>query len=365
MPMKERLPIEAMGMRSRGGLAGQLHIWGGKDPGGVHQANTFQGTFLVNNNKEDGWDLSCLVKSYPPNPYGLTKCQACLGGSPDGTAPRLPVSRRETHLALGCLVLTSERGVPKRYPRRILPLRGLVLHQLPSRQSRPLRPHDRAQLTGRPRTPSRKTPCREPGGNVMTASLRRHRRNPAFHLFLTPFADSLGSSGVCSLSRHRCQIGVPRRHPHPLGKGFLGKQSAPAEQGGHQTRATAGTTMLSSRLSLLGLLFPAFSGASPASFSAFSSFSFFAFLASSCPLFPPPPAPSQWVGRAETLTRGFMPSTSPQSPSPPSLPPRRGIQGDDLMPTIAWSWEPGSHLRWPSCSGRPASCRCCRLGCLF
>ena len=38
---------------------------------GKHMANTWQGTFPVQNTKEDGFVGTAPVKSYPPNGYGL------------------------------------------------------------------------------------------------------------------------------------------------------------------------------------------------------------------------------------------------------------------------------------------------------
>jgi sulfatase modifying factor 1 len=117
----KRLPTEAeWECAARGGLAGQLHIWGPeKTPGGVHQANTFQGSFPVSNNKEDGWNLSCPVKSYPPNPYGLYEMSGnvwewCLDWyRPDyyAVAPdKNPLGPEDSFDPL-------EQGVPKRVSR--------------------------------------------------------------------------------------------------------------------------------------------------------------------------------------------------------------------------------------------------------
>lgn len=69
----KRLPTEAeWEFAARGGLEGKRFVWGDKFmPDGVHLANTWQGTFPVEDTAEDGYAGIAPVKSFPPNRYGL------------------------------------------------------------------------------------------------------------------------------------------------------------------------------------------------------------------------------------------------------------------------------------------------------
>jgi formylglycine-generating enzyme len=59
-------------LAARGGLDGAEFSWGGElAPGGNHMANTWQGSFPVENSMDDGFARTSPVRFYPPNGYGL------------------------------------------------------------------------------------------------------------------------------------------------------------------------------------------------------------------------------------------------------------------------------------------------------
>ena len=102
------LPTEAeWEFAARAGLDGAEFAWGDElAPGGKHMANTWQGNFPGQNSKEDGFDRTSPVRSYPANAYGLFDM---IGNTWEWTEDWY-VPRHTGDVAKACCIPQNPRG---------------------------------------------------------------------------------------------------------------------------------------------------------------------------------------------------------------------------------------------------------------
>jgi formylglycine-generating enzyme required for sulfatase activity len=102
------LPTEAeWEFAARGGLEGAEFAWGDQfTPGGQHLANTWQGTFPIQNLAEDGYERTSPVTAFPPNGYGLFDM---IGNVWEWTADWW-TTKHEPDAAKACCIPENPRG---------------------------------------------------------------------------------------------------------------------------------------------------------------------------------------------------------------------------------------------------------------
>jgi formylglycine-generating enzyme len=102
------LPSEAeWEFAARGGLEDSEFAWGSEFmPGGRHMANTWQGSFPVQNLNEDGYERTSPVMAFPPNGYGL---HDMIGNVWEWTADWY-AARHEADAPKACCIPENPRG---------------------------------------------------------------------------------------------------------------------------------------------------------------------------------------------------------------------------------------------------------------